>query len=217
MFAASRDIWADMLPCEWMLTYVCMPPCRAQRCVLLLCNVSAMLEVWPAIVGLAMFQDSKEAQAVPPLAKPITGHFLLVPLTVVEETVPAPYKSLYKAWEENRNVEGSLNTTALEGILTALNVTDYNSLWFSPVSELVKREPINKIPVYMEHCAFDPMRDDVIIYQKVLESRGIPTKTQFFSEDAHWSWAVGNRPSNAKNPTFEEAQMAGMKWLLSKQ
>ena len=106
-----------------------------------------------------MFPDSKEAQESPKLQKPLTGQFLCVPLTVVEETVPAEYKSLWTAWDDNKNAEG-LNTGALQMILKQLQITDYNSLWLSPVPELVKREPVSKFPIYMEACGFDAMRDE---------------------------------------------------------
>lgn len=178
-------------------------------------GVSAGASVAVAIGGLSMFPDSKEARAVSQLAKSLTGQFLRVPFAVVEETVPLEYRSLFTAWEDNKDAQG-LNAGALQMVLKGLQCTDYTSLWISPVSELGKREPVNKFPIYMEQCQFDALRDDVTVYKKVLESRSIPVKTHLFPEDGHMAWTVGDQPRKAKNPTFEEANLEGMKWLLSK-
>lgn len=179
-------------------------------------GASAGATVATAVGGLAMFPDSTEAQAVSALAKPLTGQILCLPEVVTDESVPDQYKHLFRSWDENVEAP-TLNTSKLRGILNNLNVTDFTSLWWTPLHELIKREPVHKFPIYMEHCNFDPMRDDVTIYQKVLESRGFATKTQLFPEDGHNSWTVVSSlmPAKAKNPTFEEAQMAGMKWILN--
>ena len=177
-------------------------------------SAGAMVAV--AVGALAMFPDSEEAQetTTPKLAHPLTGQFLNTPMTVCEETVPVEYKSLWTAHEDNKNAEG-LNTAALEMVLKVLQLTpsDFTSLWCSPVPELIKREPVNKFPIYMEHCQFDAMRDDVTVYAKVLESRGVRVKTQFFPEDNHAGWVLGGRPGIKGD--FKSAGMAGMKWLLS--
>jgi acetyl esterase/lipase len=176
---------------------------------------SAGASVAGACGGLAMYPDSEEARAAPKLAKPITGQHLLVPLVATPESVPEEYKSLFTAWEDNKDIQG-LNTATLQMILNGLQITNYSSLWISPLAELVKREPVNKIPIYMEHCGLDPMRDDVTVLKQVLNSRGIPNKSQLFPEDIHGSWTVVDLPTKAKDPTFVEAQMEGMKWLLSR-
>jgi acetyl esterase/lipase len=164
--------------------------------------------------GLFMFPNSKEANEAPRLAKPLTGQFLCVPGLVVDETVPAEYKTYFTALEENRDVAG-LNSAAVKLVLEGLHCTDYSSLWFSPVATIASEEPVNKIPVYLEHCAFDPLRDDATVYGKLLESRGVQTKMYLFPEDGHTSWTVLDTPTKARDPTIKEAQMAGMKWLLS--
>lgn len=164
--------------------------------------------------GIAMFPDSKEAQEAPKLAKPLTGQFLCLPCVAVDEIVPAEYKALFTSREDNKDVAG-LNTAALNQVLQGLHCTDYTSLWFSPVSSIVEREPSRKIPVYFEHCGLDPLRDDVTLYGRLLDARGIHTKTRLFTEDVHASWTVIDAPSKATDPTIEEAQMEGMKWLLA--
>lgn len=54
-----------------------------------------------------------------------------------------------------------------------------------------------------------------LIYGKLLETRGVQTMIRLFPEDVHGSWTVMDQPSKTKNPTIQEAQMEGMKWLLS--
>lgn len=177
-------------------------------------GVSAGCAIATVCGGLAMFPNSKEAQEAPKLAKPLTGQFLSLPLVAVEETVPAEYNVSFTSREENANVAG-FNAAGLKLVLDSLQCTDYTSLWFSPLSAISTQEPVNKIPVYMEHCGFDVLRDDATIYGKLLELRSVPTKVQLFADDMHASWTVLDALSKAKNPTIEEAQMEGMKWLLS--
>jgi acetyl esterase/lipase len=164
--------------------------------------------------GLAMFPNSKEAHEAPRLAKPLTGQFLCVPGLAVDEIVPAEYRACFTSREENRDVAG-LNAAAVKLVFEGLQCTDYSSPWFSPISAIASQEPVNKIPVYLEHCALDPLRDDATVYGKLLESRGVQTKMHLFPEDGHASWTVMDSPTKARNPTIKEAQMAGMKWLLS--
>jgi acetyl esterase/lipase len=131
-----------------------------------------------------MFPNSKEALEAPPLAKPLTGQYLCVPGVAVDEIVPAEYKASFTSLEENRNVEG-LNTDGVKMVYDGLQCTNYSSLWFSPLTTLSSQEPENKIPVYLEHCGLDPLRDDATIYVKLLDARGVRTKMHLFPEDRH--------------------------------
>jgi acetyl esterase/lipase len=177
-------------------------------------GVSAGASIAAVCGGLAMFPDSKEAQEAPKLAKHLTGQFLCVPGVAVEEIVPAEYRAFFTSREENSNVAG-LNADRVKQVFDALQCTDYASPWFSPMTALSSQSPVNKIPVYMEHCGLDPLRDDVTVYGKLLESRSVEVKINLFAEDVHTSWTVIETTSKARNPSIKEAQMAGMKWLLS--
>lgn len=177
-------------------------------------GVSAGAAVSAVCGGLAMFPESKEAQEAPKLSKPLTGQFLCVPMLVVEETIPEEYRASFTSREDNKNAEG-LNAASLKQVMDGLQCTDYGSLWFSPAATISSQEPVIKIPTYLEHCGLDPLRDDATIYKKLLELRGIPTRVTLLPEDVHNSWTVVDSPKVSKNPTMKEAQMAGMKWLLS--
>jgi acetyl esterase/lipase len=177
-------------------------------------GVSAGCSVATVCGGLAMFPNSKEAQEAPKLAKPLTGQFLCLPCLAVDEIVPDEYRASFTSREENKDVAG-FNAAALKLVFDGLQCTNYRSLWFSPITVLSSQEPVNKIPVYLDHCGLDPLRDDATIYDKLLQSRGVQTKRNLFAEDLHTSWTVMDQPAKARNPTIKEAQMAGMKWLLS--
>jgi acetyl esterase/lipase len=179
-------------------------------------GASAGGSIAAACGGLAMFPSLQEAQEAPKLAKLITGQFLCVPGLIGEDItlVPEEYRASFTSWEENSNVEG-FNAAGQKQVFESLQCTNYRSLFFSPMAAITSQEPTNKIPVYLEYCGLDPLRDEAIVYGKLLESRGVQTKQNLFAEDVHGSWSVMNLPSEAKNPTTKEAQMAGMKWLLS--
>ena len=178
-------------------------------------GASAGASVATVCGGLAMFPNSQEAQEAPRLAKTITGQFLSATCVAFDdEIVPEEYKASFTSREENSNVNG-FNAAGLKLVFDGLQCTNYRSLWFSPLNAIINQEPTSKIPAYLDHCGLDPMRDDATIYGKLLKSKGVQTKMNLFSEDIHSSWTIMDAPSKARNPTIQEAQMAGMEWLLS--
>jgi hypothetical protein len=117
--------------------------------------------------------------------------------------VPEEHKTSFTSRVENSNAE-MLNSAFLEPIMDNLQCTHYQSLWLSLITAISNQEPTNKIPVYLQHCAYDPLRDDVKIYGQLLESRGVPIKIDLFPEDGHQTWSLVSPPSKWKNPTIPE-------------
>jgi acetyl esterase/lipase len=166
------------------------------------------------IAGISVFGDGKNP--APKLPKPLTGAFFGVTSFVVNEIVPEEYKSIFTSRVENANVEG-LNAAGVQIALKALQCTDYHSPWFSPVnhftganSNLTAKHP----PTYIQVGKYDPLRDDGIIYQKILASHEIPTRFDLFPDDGHVAWTAQPNLSKSTNPTIGEATMSGMEWLL---
>jgi hypothetical protein len=55
----------------------------------------------------------------------------------------------------------------------------------------------------------------MIMKNSSLYLRDVQTKVQLFRNDIRTSWTIMDAPLKIKKPTLEEAQMAGMAWLLS--
>ena len=152
------------------------------------------------------------------LAKPITGAFVGIPLLLEQEMVPQEYRALWTSREDNRYAEG-LATANVENIIDSLKVTDFRSPWWSPINTLVSSSAVNRhegwLPrIYIQVCQLDPLRDDGIIFEKILASKGFETKIDVFPDDGHAAWTALPFPTKSKEPTIAESTMAGVAWVL---
>lgn len=152
-----------------------------------------------------------------PLPRPLTGVFISIALLLVEEIVPAEYKTLWKSREENHDSE-SLSTASIEGLLTNLGCTDYTSPWFSPVNLATSNDNglARHPPTYLQAGMLDSLRDDVVVYEKILAEAGVQTKMHVFPSDGHSALTCFNVlfETKSKNPTIQEATLEGMQWLV---
>ncbi|KAK5102764.1 hypothetical protein LTS08_003564 [Lithohypha guttulata] len=154
-----------------------------------------------------------------PLTHPLSGIFLSLPFLFVEEILPPEYKSLWTSRNDNRHAE-DFNTASIDEMLSTLGCNDYTSPWFSPVnlfsspdqSRTMSKHP----PIYLAANGLDPLRDDAIVYEKMLANAGVRTELLHFPDDGHTSltsMSVVNS-SKSKDPTIEEGTSDGMRWLV---
>lgn len=154
-----------------------------------------------------------------PLRYPLTGVFLSVPGFFQAETVPEEFKAEWTSRKDNEFAE-SFNTATMQELFDNFKVTDYASPWFSAhnlfygknKSENLSRHP----PTYLAANQLDPLRDDALIYQKILAAAGIPTKHHLFPLDGHNAFSTMSpiMVGKSTNPTMEEGTTEGMKWLV---
>lgn len=177
-------------------------------------GASAGATISSIVAGLSVSPQSREiGPQVAGLAKPITGLFLCCGLFLTESIVPPEYKAMWTSRNENKD-SVPMSTEAIQMIIDALEA-DHRSPWFSPVYELVKSE-LDFPKTYFQSCGLDPLRDDAVVFEKILASRGGKTKIDHFPEDGHTAWVAMPAEHQSTNPTFEEGTMRGMEWLLQK-
>lgn len=71
-------------------------------------------------------------------------------------------------------------------------------------------------PVYFQVCGLDPLRDEALIYERVLrEEYGIKTRIDIYKGLGHYFWT--NFPELEMSRTFVEDTVKGMRWLLENQ
>ena len=71
-------------------------------------------------------------------------------------------------------------------------------------------------PVYFQVCGLDPLRDEALIYERVLrEDYGIKTRLDVYKGLGHYFWT--NFPELEMSRTFVEDTVKGMRWLLENQ
>lgn len=69
-------------------------------------------------------------------------------------------------------------------------------------------------PIFLQVCGFDPLRDDALIYERVLRTEyNIPTKLILYPGLAHGFWAF--LPKMEFSKQYQEDTVQGLAWLLS--
>jgi acetyl esterase/lipase len=175
---------------------------------------SAGANVTAVLAGICASGDGVDT----PLAKPLTGVFTSLPGTLVEETVPDEYRSLWTSRVDNANAEG-FNTAKIKVTLDAMNCTNYASPWYSPIGLLVAGNghdiASRHAATYIQVGEYDPLRDDGVVYEKVLANNGVPTKIDLWKGQGHTGWTAQPGPSEDALRIMGQATMSGMEWLLA--
>jgi acetyl esterase/lipase len=160
--------------------------------------------------------DTKEK-----LVGKITGLWTGCPVLFVSKNLPDRFRAEWTSREEHANAPG-LNLAAIRAIerLMALDNTHANGGLYSGTNVLGKAEEsvVEKLgypPVYINVGRLDPLRDDGLVFEKILKEKGVKTMVQVNEDDPHISWTVMPLPTKSKNPTIQETSLEGMKWLLN--
>jgi acetyl esterase/lipase len=145
-----------------------------------------------------------------PLKHKITGAWLSVPLLfgTDAEQVPEEYRHLWFSREQNKDAP----------IMGMDGVDAFNEAWkpdFSDekVTPLAAKDPYVEFPkTYFQVCGLDPIRDDGLIYEKVLKKGGTETRIDVYKGLPHASWAF--LPMLASSKVIVQDTIKGFGWLL---
>jgi acetyl esterase/lipase len=144
-----------------------------------------------------------------PLKHKFTGAWLSIPLLfgVDAKQVPEEYRDLWFSREQNKNAP----------ILGMSGVDAFNGAW-SPdfTDEKVTpfaKDPYVKFPrTYVQVCGLDPLRDDALIYEKVLRKAGTETRINVYKGLPHASWSF--LPMLDSSKVIVKDTIKGFGWLL---
>ncbi|KAJ9610806.1 hypothetical protein H2200_005583 [Cladophialophora chaetospira] len=143
-------------------------------------------------------------------APPITGLYLSIPSLLAPEAVPDRYKESYRSRDENKDAP-VLNERALK-LFRNLYQDDPRSPLMSPFVFETGHE--NLPPTYFQVGGMDPLRDEALIYERVLrEEHGIATRVDLYPGLPHgfWSWW----PNAEFSKKHARDSIEGLRWLLS--
>lgn len=156
------------------------------------------------VAAVGAIRAMKEA-----LAAPLTGLWLSVPWLLNE--CPKGYEDIYLAREQNK--DAPLINDDLLKMVTGMWHPDFASSDFSPFNSPNVVDG-NHPPTYIQVCGMDPLRDDGLVYERVLSVRGVSTKVDVYPGVPHAHWAMSPYIKSSQKSMLDG--IVGVGWLLGK-
>ncbi|KAG9234343.1 Alpha/Beta hydrolase protein [Amylocarpus encephaloides] len=137
----------------------------------------------------------------------ICGVVGLVPVTAHPSNVPEKYKSIYNSYEENKTDVPIIDADSMATFFQASAVDFKDEKAFVVLSKDLKEFP----PVYIATCGKDPLRDDGVVLEAMLNDLGVPTKRDHYEGEPHYFWLF---PGIQGGVEFLENVAKGAQWVL---
>ncbi|KAF4555848.1 Alpha/beta hydrolase fold-containing protein 11 [Elsinoe fawcettii] len=146
------------------------------------------------------------------LAVPITGIWLSVFMIFKDAShVPEQYKHLYLSAEQNADAPGLLNKSALAYIRASVKA-DGHSPMFSPINAEKPHEGMP--PAFIQAAGMDVVRDDALIYERMLREHGVTTRLKVYPGVPHGHSTLYPQLKSSKEANADSIE--GIGWLLDK-
>ncbi|KAG7090648.1 hypothetical protein E1B28_009749 [Marasmius oreades] len=112
--------------------------------------------------------------------KPVTGQILHVPVVCHYQAYPEKYRSSLLSLEQNKDAP----------LLTKDNIVKLMEFYNAPpedprISPLLLSSHKGLPPAFIQVCGLDPVRDDGLLYEKVLREAGVSTKLEVYPGAPH--------------------------------
>jgi acetyl esterase/lipase len=143
---------------------------------------------------------------------PVTGAHLMIPAICSIDDLPSKYQKDQHSWEQNEHA-AILSRKACDLFYDCYvpSESDRGSELFSPL--IFKTGHAGLPPSYLQVCGADPLRDEALIYERVLrEEEGLATKVDVYPGLPHGFWSVF--PTIESSKKFVEESVKGVQWLL---
>ena len=141
---------------------------------------------------------------------PLTGLWLGVPFVLDEAIVPEKHSSLFLSRQQNQDAP-LLND---EKVREAYGLVGFDvfSPDFSPFN--FSRPHIGMPPTYIQVAGADPLRDDGLIYARVLEENGVSTRLSVYPGAPHGHYSAWPSAEISRKWDFDVVSALG--WLLGR-
>lgn len=141
----------------------------------------------------------------------LTGLWLSIP-AIFHHSLPPPseYSELFLSRQQNAN-SVILNQCAIDAIDNYLQL-DPTSPLYSPF--YAKDPHVGMPPCYIQVDGLDPLRDDGLIYEKVLRKHGVKTRMDVYPGLPHGHW--GYLPMLKSSVKANVDILNGFAWLLGR-
>ncbi|CAG8361788.1 unnamed protein product [Penicillium salamii] len=147
------------------------------------------------------------------LSPAITGVLASIPVCMSVETVPSQYKDIWVSREQNASAPGNpgLDTKSVGGY-EAFYQQDFLSEDFSPFNSTVSFSALPR--TYVQVAGLDVLRDDGIVYAKVLADHGIDVRIDAYPGVPHGHFNLWPRLKQSVKCQEDTIWHAG--WLLGR-
>ncbi|KAI0023645.1 putative lipase/esterase [Xylariomycetidae sp. FL0641] len=156
------------------------------------------------------------------LTPPLTGQYLCVPAITcfaLAEAIPERYRDEY--------LSHPLVTPNIDPVLRGVESEEQIAGLFRDILKADMQDPrivpflygeggsghTGVPPAYLQVCGLDPLRDEGLIYERVLrEEAGVQTRLDVYPGFGHYFWT--NFPNLKRSREFVEDTIRGVRWLL---
>ncbi|KAH6974636.1 Alpha/Beta hydrolase protein [Ilyonectria sp. MPI-CAGE-AT-0026] len=197
---APSDVWDSV---QWLSS-----PQNAQS---LDANLSAGFVIGGVSAGANLAAVTAQKWMTETSRPLMTGVWLAMPYLLEEDIVPATHKDIWFSRKQNSEAL-ILNQDAIDYI-TAAYKQDIRSPDFSPFN--VKGAHRGLPPVYFQVCGQDPLRDDGLVYERVLRENGVTTRLDLYPGVPHSYWDVFDTLKLSRRARMDIIK--GLGWLLGKE
>jgi len=138
---------------------------------------------------------------------PLTGQILSMPLVIHPDVYPEHYKSELLSVEQNRDA------LLINAAFIRQAYTDFGVQPNAPeASPLLYPSHEALVPAYIQVCGLDPLRDEGLLYTKVLQEAGVKTKVDIYPGVPHGFYTIF--PEMVQAIKFEKDLKTAITWLL---
>ncbi|KAI0061914.1 hypothetical protein BV25DRAFT_1947234 [Artomyces pyxidatus] len=140
--------------------------------------------------------------------KPLTGQHLSIPVTLHYEAYPEKYMCLLRSWEENKDAK-ILDTDSMRWFYK-----QYQGPADGPeTSPALYPSHAGLPPAHIQVCGLDPLRDEGLLYERLLREAGTPTRLDIYPGVPHAFQMAAPRIALASK--FLNDAFSGFRWLLA--
>ncbi|RFU26024.1 hypothetical protein B7463_g10313, partial [Scytalidium lignicola] len=141
------------------------------------------------------------------LSPPLTGQYLSIPTVCDALFIPNEFKDMFLSHDQCKS--------ALVLNQGSLDMFDrlYNAEANSPLRSPILFPSHEGLPsAYLQVCGADPLRDEGLIYEKLLKRNGVKTRLDIFKGLSHSFWSFW--PETDFSRDFQIKTQEGLRWLL---
>jgi acetyl esterase/lipase len=155
-------------------------------------------------IAAALALHSRDTNFQPP----ITGQYLCVPALLPNDKVPKRFTHLYNS--RTTSISDPVLRKLDPSVIMQIYAPDPESPLWDPFNHKEGHRGVAK--AFFQVGGLDPLRDEAVLYDRVLREAGVLTRFELYAGFGHMFWT--NWPEMKRSGEFVEDTVKGLKWLL---